>query len=165
VGRTTILNSPPHGLLRFGLRMPIWLYRLHLGWLFGHRFLLLTHKGRNSGKLHQTVIEVVKYEQATNSFYVVSGWGANADWYQNIHANSPVHISSGRQNLQAQFEDISLGQSIEILSEYAGRFPVAFRELTALFLRERLLPGPDVIQRLAEMMPMICFSPYNPRNQ
>jgi hypothetical protein len=36
----TAIATAPHGLLRFGLRLPIWLYRLHLGWLLGNRFLL-----------------------------------------------------------------------------------------------------------------------------
>jgi hypothetical protein len=38
------------------LKLPLLLYRLGLGWIFGHRFLLLTHKGRRSGKVRQTVL-------------------------------------------------------------------------------------------------------------
>jgi hypothetical protein len=33
--------QPPKGLSRLFYRAPIWLYRLKLGWLLGHRFLLL----------------------------------------------------------------------------------------------------------------------------
>jgi hypothetical protein len=32
---------------------------MKLGWLLGNRFLMLIHTGRHSGRLHQTVIEVV----------------------------------------------------------------------------------------------------------
>ena len=67
----TIIATAPHGLLRFGLRLPIWLYRLHLGWLFGNRFLLLTHIGRKSGLPRQTVIEVVKHDKESDRFFVV----------------------------------------------------------------------------------------------
>ena len=45
----SIIDAPPGKALRLGLRLPIWLYRLHLSWLLGERFLLLTHTGRNSG--------------------------------------------------------------------------------------------------------------------
>jgi hypothetical protein len=57
----TICHPPtrPHGLLRLGFKLPITLYRAHLGWLLGHRFLLLTHRWRTSGKIYQTVLEVV----------------------------------------------------------------------------------------------------------
>jgi len=36
--------------LRLAFRLPIYLYRLDLGWLLGHRFLLLVHRGRESGR-------------------------------------------------------------------------------------------------------------------
>ena len=39
--------------------MPIYLYRLDLGRLLGHRFLLLVHRGRKSGLLRETVLEVI----------------------------------------------------------------------------------------------------------
>jgi len=38
----------PRGLVRLAFRAPIWLYRAHLGWLLGYRFVLLTHTGRKS---------------------------------------------------------------------------------------------------------------------
>ena len=40
---------PPHGLTRLLMRFPIWLFCMHLGWMVGERFLLLTHTGRKSG--------------------------------------------------------------------------------------------------------------------
>jgi hypothetical protein len=44
---TNLTAHEPRGLLRVGLRVPLWAYRLHLGWLLGDRFLRLTHIGRN----------------------------------------------------------------------------------------------------------------------
>lgn len=159
MGKTVITSNPPRGALRLGLRLPIWLYRLHLGWLLGTRFLLLTHTGRKSGRIHQTVIEVVKHDQASNSFFVVSGWGQQADWYQNIHKNPDVAIQSGGRVLQVRAEDMAVADAIGILDEYTRRYPIAFKELTALFLGERMEPGPDASRRLAEKMPMVVFRP------
>jgi hypothetical protein len=51
----------PRGMLRW-LRMPIWLYRLRLGWLLGNRFLMLTHIVRKSGQPPQSVLEVVGHD-------------------------------------------------------------------------------------------------------
>ena len=154
-----ILAATPHGLLRFGLRLPIWLYRLHLGWLLGNRFLLLTHVGRKSGIPRQTVIEVVKHDEESNSFYVVSGWGNQSDWYQNTHKNPEVAINVGGKKLQVRTEDIPLSQAIDILEEYTHRYPLAFKELTRMFLKEELQPGRESSQRLAELMPMVAFQP------
>jgi F420H(2)-dependent quinone reductase len=73
----SIVDQPPGKVLRFGLRLPIWFYRMKLGWLFGNRFLMLTHTGRKSGKPHETMIEVVRHDKETDTYYVVSGWGRN----------------------------------------------------------------------------------------
>ena len=67
----------PHGLLLLVLRLPLWIYRFHLGWVLGNRFLLLCHVGRKSQQIHQSVIEVVKHDQQSDSFYVVAAWGEN----------------------------------------------------------------------------------------
>ena len=50
--------QPPAGLTRFLFRIPINVYRLRLGRLFGSRLLLLSHIGRVSGKPRRTVLEV-----------------------------------------------------------------------------------------------------------
>jgi hypothetical protein len=50
------LKSPPTGVSRLAFKMPIYLYRLNLGWLLGHRFLLLVHRGRKCGLLRETVL-------------------------------------------------------------------------------------------------------------
>jgi hypothetical protein len=59
------LRSKPTGASRLAFRLPIYLYRLDLGRLLGHRFLLLVHRGRESGLLRETLLEVLLYEPAT----------------------------------------------------------------------------------------------------
>jgi hypothetical protein len=41
--------APPHGVLRALLSLPVHLYHARLGFLLGHRFLLLVHTGRRTG--------------------------------------------------------------------------------------------------------------------
>src|SRR5437016_1734775 len=76
----------PGRLLRPLLRMPVRLYDWRLGWLLGHRFLLLEHTGRRTGRAYKTVLEVVEYRPDTRAAVVVSGFGANVDWLRNIGA-------------------------------------------------------------------------------
>ena len=155
----TIMASAPRGGLRFGLRLPIWLYRAHLGWLLGERFLLLNHAGRKSGRIHQSVIEVVKHDPASDAYFVVSGWGSRSDWYQNIHQTPDATVWVGRRKLAVRAEDVPESTAVDILEEYTRRYPMAFKELTGLFLGERLQPGREASQRLAEKMPMVVFRP------
>src|SRR5690348_10009358 len=76
----TLVSTPPSGVLRLVLRLPIALYRLKLGWLLGQRFVLLHHIGRKSGQVRETVVEVVVHDRASDTYSIVSGWGKRANW-------------------------------------------------------------------------------------
>lgn len=153
----TIIDNPPGKALSFGLRLPIWLYRLHLDWLLGDRFLMLTHTGRKSGLPRQTVIEVVQHDKTDHTYYVVSGWGEKSDWYLNIHKTPQVTVHVHGRKFQTTAEFIPVEKAIDIVNEYACKHPVAFNELSGLFLGERMKPSSDAPERIARKMPMVAF--------
>jgi len=152
-----ILTRRPSGLLYLGLRLPIWLYRLRLGWLLGHRFLLLNHIGRKSGQQRQTVVEVVQHTRDPQQFWVLSGWGTKSDWYQNLQKNPDVTIRSGGHRYNVHAETVPPAEAIEVLERYTRRYPLAFKELTRLFLHEQLQPGRAASERLTQLMPMVVL--------
>ncbi|HJQ13597.1 MAG TPA: nitroreductase family deazaflavin-dependent oxidoreductase [Anaerolineales bacterium] len=151
------LDRPLGKALRFALRLPIWLYRLHLGWLLGDRFLMLTHVGRKSGRPYETVIEVVRHDKEPDTYYVVSGWGDKSDWYQNIQKSADVTVHVAGRKFQARAKFIPLAKAIEIMEAYAHEHSLAFRELSSLFLGEHIQSTSDAPRRLAEKMPMVAF--------
>ena len=77
---------------RLVLRMPLVLYRLGLGWLLGHQFLLLTHAGRRTGRVRETALKVLRSDPATAESVVASAWGPTADWYRNIRAQPALVV-------------------------------------------------------------------------
>lgn len=160
-----IVDRPPSKALRFGLRLPIWLYRLRLGWLLGNRFLLLTHTGRKSGKPRETVIEVVRHDTQTDTYYVVSGWAEKSNWYQNIRKSPEVTVQVDGRKFQAQAEFIPFDQEVEIMASYAREHPVAFKELGTLFFGKQMNPGRDSAKYLAEKMPMVAFHPIKIKSE
>lgn len=155
----SIVDVPPGRMLRLGLRLPIGLFRLHLGWLLGGRFLLLTHTGRRSGLPRQAVIEVVGHDKASDVYFVVSGWGKGSDWYQNVRKTPSVTVQVAGRKFQAVAEFLPVEAAIPILETYARSHPAAFHELTGLFLGERLQAGNEAARRLAARMPMLAFRP------
>lgn len=156
-----LTDNPPRGLLRLILRMPIWLYRLNLGWLLGQRFLLLIHTGRKSGKIYQTVVEVVHHDLDTGIYTIASGWGETADWYRNIVKNPDVVIQVGRRKLKARAVPLSLDEAQEKLLGYAHKYPAAFRELSHLMMGEHLDATRDDILKMAEKIPLIDLHPQD----
>src|SRR5688500_18002864 len=68
------------GVLCHLFREPVYLYRWRLGWLFGHRCLLLTHVGRRSGLRRQTVLESRGVSRGGPRNLVANGFGPTSDW-------------------------------------------------------------------------------------
>ena len=153
----SIVDRPPSKALRFGLRLPIFFYHIGLGWMLGNRFLMLTHTGRKSGIPRQVVIEVVKHNKETKTYYVVSGWGEKADWYRNIRKTPQVTVQSGGRKFQTEAEFVPVEKAIEIVNTYAHEHPIAFNELSVVFFGERMKSVSDAPRRVAEKMPMVAF--------
>jgi deazaflavin-dependent oxidoreductase (nitroreductase family) len=112
--------------------LPIYLYRLDLGWLLGHRFLLLVHRGRKSGLPRQTVLEVVLYDPAIQQSVVLSAWGEDADWYRNLQTCTALEIKTGRESYEPQQQFLSPEEADAALASYGRRHPWAARLLGRL---------------------------------
>lgn len=76
------------------MRLPILLYRAHQGILLDHRFLLLEHRGRRSGLVRRTVLEVVE-RPSRDRYLVVSSLGERAEWLRNLRAEPHARVAVG----------------------------------------------------------------------
>jgi deazaflavin-dependent oxidoreductase (nitroreductase family) len=78
--------------------MAPWLaYRLGLGWPFGHRVVLLEHRGRSTGRPVRTALRVVRWDPASRHVLVTAGSGPSTDWYRNVLAHPLVRVTIGRE--------------------------------------------------------------------
>jgi deazaflavin-dependent oxidoreductase (nitroreductase family) len=150
------LPPPPRGWKASFWRAPIWLYRMGLGGLLGKRFLLLNHIGRVSGQLRQAVIEVVKVDSQTDTYYSVSGFGEKAHWFQNIIHTPDVNIQVGSYKMSARAEQLSQEDGEAILMEYSQKHPTALRELSKI-LNIPYDGTPESIHAMAKVLPVIAF--------
>ena len=126
-------KAKPSGILRFAFRLPIYLYRLNLGWLLGHRGLLLIHRGRRSGLLRETVLEVVRYTPATKESVVLSAWGERADWYRNIKASPAMEVRTGGERFVPEQRLLGPEENHAVIADYERRHPLAFRIFAKAF--------------------------------
>ena len=90
--------------MRRALQSPVLLYRLGLGWLLPPTIILLTTKGRRSGRPHTAALESRRHG---SKLYVVSIWGRQADWYQNLLADPVVRVQQGRRSFVARAQPIN----------------------------------------------------------
>jgi deazaflavin-dependent oxidoreductase (nitroreductase family) len=132
------------------------MYRLGLGPLLGDRFLRLTHIGRNSGRPHESVLEVVKKDPVRNIYFVASGWGTRSDWFRNVMAHPMVKIQVGGHPYDAIATRVSPAEGEEVLSDYASRHPFALRQLSRI-MGYPLGDGEASVRELGRILPIVAF--------
>jgi deazaflavin-dependent oxidoreductase (nitroreductase family) len=111
------------------LRAPIALYRARLGFLMGRRLLLLHHRGRKTGLLRRTVLEVVRHDERNGTYYVAAGFGVRSNWYQNLLAYPDARIEVGLRSFDVRAREIGVTEAADLMADYARRHPVAARTL------------------------------------
>ncbi len=154
----SLVTQPPSGALRFLLRLPILLYRWHLGWLLGSRFVMIDHVGRKSGKHYQTVVEVVEHDRASDTYTVASGWGDKASWFQNLMAQPQTTIHSGGRTLHVRAEWLPAPEAAQCLLEYRQHHRLSARELSRIMGKDIFQATPQELEQLtADSLPIIAF--------
>jgi deazaflavin-dependent oxidoreductase (nitroreductase family) len=115
----------PAGLLPI-LKLPLVLYRLNLGWLLGHRFVRLTHVGRRSGKVRQTVLAVLSFDGQSREIKAVSAWNAS-EWYKNIQAAPALQVETGFTRYAPTQRDLSSEEIAHLFVDFRREHPLFCR--------------------------------------
>ncbi len=97
------------------------LYEFGLEALVGHRFLRLSHRGRKTGRIYHTVVEVISYDPATRESIVLSGWGERGDWYRNIRATPALAIATAGEQYAPTQRFLDGAELYARLREYVRR--------------------------------------------
>jgi deazaflavin-dependent oxidoreductase (nitroreductase family) len=116
---------------RWFFRVPLVLYRLGLGALmFGQ--LRLTTAGRTSGRPRRTVVDVVGHDEASDTYYVVSAYGQQSDWYRNLQKNPSVHVQIRRHQFPARAATMPGEEAEEVFVDFWRRHRLYVRTMLGL---------------------------------
>ena len=107
-------------------KLPVFFYRLRLGWLLGKRFVQITHIGRHSGKLRRTILAVLRFDEKTREIYAVSAW-KGSDWYYNIQSSPALQVESGFVRYVPAQRMLSPEEIATMFVEYRKRNPIFTR--------------------------------------
>jgi deazaflavin-dependent oxidoreductase (nitroreductase family) len=118
---------PTTGPRRWLFRAPLLAYRAHLGWLFGHRLVMVLHRGRVSGRERRVVVEVVARDRATGAVTVASGYGPGASWYRNLLAHPDAVVVLGTRRIAVRASPLTAEQGADLMVDYARRRPRSAR--------------------------------------
>jgi deazaflavin-dependent oxidoreductase (nitroreductase family) len=84
--------------------MPVVLYRIGLAEQLGRSTLLLTTRGRKTGRWRTTALNFLVEGDIT---YVLSGMGTGSDWLRNLRADPHVQVQIGRRRFDARADVIA----------------------------------------------------------
>lgn len=119
-------NEKAPALLIPMFKLPLLLYRLHLGWMLGKRFMQVTHVGRRSGRIYRTVLAVLKFDEKTNEIYAVSAW-KGSDWYYNIQASPALQVETGFVHYVPAQRTLSAEEITATFIDYRNQHPIFIR--------------------------------------
>ncbi len=154
-----MLEKKPSGCGRMLFRLPIALYRWGLGWVLGHRFVMIEHVGRKSGLLRRVVVEVVQVDRASGAVVVAAAWGRKADWFRNVLHTPEVTLTLGGRRFRAVAKVLDEAAAIDAVCDYARRHPLAFRELSRFMLGRGSESNDVGCREVAQAIPIVRFDP------
>jgi len=126
----------PRGLLKLFFKMPLYLHKVGIVWWIekftGAQWMLITTTGRKTGKPRQVMVDVMKYDKETDTYYVEAAYGARADWVRNIKANPVFHAQVGRRKFAARAAELPAEQAEEMLVAFYRSAPKYARAVMSL---------------------------------
>lgn len=150
---------------RRALRLPTGLYRIGAGRLLGHRFLLLTHRGRRSGRRYRTMLEVVGWDEERSEAVVMSGFGPRASWYLNALAGGAEEVEIAGRRFAPRPRKLELGEAAATLAGYERRnrllAPVV-RGVLSRLAGFRYDGSEEGRRRLVTALPLLGLGPVGP---
>jgi deazaflavin-dependent oxidoreductase (nitroreductase family) len=119
-------NEKAPSLLIPMFKLPLFLYRLRLGWMLGKRFMQITHVGRRSGRTYRTVLAVLRFDEKTREIYAVSAW-KGSDWYYNIQSSPALQVETGFVHYVPDQRTLSAEEITTTFMEYRKQHPLFSR--------------------------------------
>ena len=128
-------QKKPDRLLKFFFKVPVWIHKMGFGgWerLIGAQWMLITTKGRKTGKPRDVMVDVMDYDQASDTYYVEAAYGTHADWYKNIQSNPIFGAQVGRRKFKARAGGLTNEGAGEKLIQFYRSKPAYTRSVMAM---------------------------------
>ena len=117
-----VSQDHPGPVFKWIFKLPILQYKLGMGWMIGRYILLLTTRGRRSGKPRHTPLEYI-YDGENDCYRVAAGWGGRTDWYRNVLKYPKVKVQVGRRKFDAIAEKASEEEVATYMMHVSQRHP------------------------------------------
>jgi deazaflavin-dependent oxidoreductase (nitroreductase family) len=146
-------------LLGRALRMPSVLDRKSTRWMLQALspppVIVLVHRGRNSGRIFKTPIEIMAGDLEGGDFVIAPMWGRSSDWYRNVVAGGLVEVHVRGETLQTEWRELlDEAERRAAWGAYREAHPIYGRIILWTVARVNVLEG-DPKQAVLRELPML----------
>lgn len=120
---------------------------------------MVTHRGRITGRLHRTVLEVTDHDPTVPEWTVVSGYGTTSDWYRNLRTTPALRIDVDGRHFAPSQRFLDENERRQLLEDYQHRRPRTAQQLGERLLGTTFDGSDDAITALAQHCPAVAFRP------
>ena len=140
------------------LRMPGVLDRKGTRWMLQALspapVIVLVHRGRKSGRVFKTPVEVLVDDRAGAEFIVAPMWGKDSDWYRNVVAGGLVEVHARGEALEVEWRELDEAERRPAMDAYREAHPIYSRIILRMLVRVNGLEG-DPKQAVQRELPML----------
>ena len=116
--------------------------------------VVLTHRGRRSGKTYRTPVEVMAEEGERGEIVVSPMFGERSHWYRNVVAGGLVEASRGGEGHAMEWRRLSDDEKREAIAAYRREHPLYSRVILRMLVSVHGLKG-DHAEEVARAIPML----------
>ena len=147
-------------ILGRALRIPTVLDRKGTRWLLQGLspapVIVLVHRGRNTGRVYKTPIEVMFDDRERREFVVAPMWGRRSDWYRNVVAGGLVEVHLRGEVRKVQWRELDEAERRVAMETYRAGRPMYSRIILRMLVRVNGFEG-DPEQAMLEQVPMLAL--------
>jgi deazaflavin-dependent oxidoreductase (nitroreductase family) len=131
------------------------------GRLVGAPILVLTHRGRRSGRVYRTPLEVIAEDAGGDEIVVAPMRGRRGDWYLNVLAGGLVQVSLRGESFEAEWRELPEDERRAALESYGREHGAYGRFVLRALVRLNDLRG-DPLAEVARAIPALALRRVRP---
>ena len=140
------------------LRMPGVLDRKGTRWMLQAlspaMVIVLVHRGRRSGRVYKTPVEIMINDPERSEFVVAPMWGRDSDWYRNVVAGGLVEVHVRGEERQVEWRELDEAERRTAMDAYREAHPIYSRIILRMLVSVNGLQG-DPEQAVLRELPML----------
>ena len=123
--------------------------------------IVLVHRGRKSGKLYKTPVEILADYPEREELVVAPMWGRDSDWYRNVVAGGLVETHVRGEHRKVEWHELDESERRAALNAYREAHPFYSRVILRMLVRMNGLEG-DPEEGVVRELPMLGLRRLGP---